>query len=223
MLLGTCVQAQFEVGQRFVSGAINLGANAFEAERPINSSSNYSHSFSVSLGKFTRENRATGWSLYHRLNLVKVKNIIPEPRSLTGLDLGVSRFVEFYKPLGERWTLFARPSLSVNYRVENSYAISGPARPDNTLILANQTLTHRIGLSASLSAGVLWRFAPKWALEGNVAGITPLSITFGRSEYEDYGLVPNTTPANFVNHFIQYETTPRLSTGYVGLGFRYFY
>ena len=223
LLAGTHAQAQFETGERFVSGSIHLGGNVFAAERFVNSFSGYNHSFYASLGRMTRENRAVGWSLSNQIELHDRNGLVPKAPSLRTLNLGVGRFVEFYKPLGEKWALYLRPSFSVNYQLQNSYVLETPSRPDGSIRLRSQSQSHGISIDTYVGGGVLWRFAPKWAFQGSIGGISPLRVLFRRTRSEQYNSQTGAVEYKNIDHRAEYAIQPGLSIGNVGLGFRYFY
>ncbi|HEV7347697.1 hypothetical protein [Telluribacter sp.] len=221
LLAGNHAQAQYQVGQHFISGNVDLGANRYGENSTIHN--NYNHSLGLAIGKFTRENRAVGWSLQNSVRMNKFENYVPAIRKVGSMGFGLDRFVEFYLPVGEKFTLFARPSLGVSYQLQNFFTVANSPKIGGNWVLANQSQRHSYFLSVNLSGGVLWQFAEKWALQGSVAGITPLSMMFSRRVEEEYGLAPNTQKNTYTQNQLSYTLQPDLNTGYVGLGFRYFY
>jgi hypothetical protein len=214
-------QAQYETGQRFISGNVNLAGNRWGENATI--STGYGHSLGFSAGRFSRENRAVGWALYNSLSALKYKNYLPAVRPLGNLTVSISRFVEYHLPVGQQFSLFARPSVGASYQLQNSFSVANAPFVAGKWALSQQTQQHTYILDVSLSGGVLWKFAPKWALQGNFAGISPVSLRFSRRIEQQYGLVPNSQKDTYTQRRLGYTLQPNLNTGYVGLGVRYFY
>jgi hypothetical protein len=209
--------AQFKEGESFVSGAFYL--NLFDSKpKDINSHYNrYSHDISVSIGKFKSSTFATGWGIDHALSLQKFDNFNIDPNKLQDLRFGIVRFWEFYKPLNDKLALYLRPNTSLSYQVRNTFQIS------NDKILT-ETHGNSFSVNFGASAGVAWRIAPKWAIYGGFAFFNPLFVSygFGHTRFTDTlrpdGEYPQTNNSGFA-----YRFSPELSSGSIGLGFRYFY
>ncbi|KAA0989552.1 hypothetical protein [Dyadobacter aurulentus] len=217
VIFSNIATAQFKTGESFISGAFfnNLvNVNETGTNSGMNS---YNHYIGLSMGKFVRDNRALGWGLTHRLVMENNSLSRPEPRQLRELGFGVERFAEFYKPVGEKFALYIRPSLNLGYSFKNNNAIS-----DNQLVYESRI--NSINLSAGISAGVTWRFSPKWAIQGSFAFLNPFSIGYGFSETEYFqNRYPNGENVKYEGNSVTYAFSPNISSGSIGLGLRYFY
>lgn len=218
--------AQFNVGERFVEGSFGIELNDTRYRPNINTIGNhgqYYHNVYISLGHFTTNTKAVGWNLNQSLSLFNYgiydDSVKVRPRSLTRLGVGVERFVEQYKPISEKLALYLRPSLGLSYRLENTWGQDVP-NPG----ISYQTQTNTLILGASLAAGIAWRITPKWALYGNFAFTNPVSVSGGISTTENYQ-EKNPQGGNLKSrgNFFEYNFSPTLSSGSIGLGFRYFY
>ncbi len=211
-------QAQFEAGQSFISGNFSTNFNRAKYDDTQPAQGLFSYNVGASWGTFTQKNKALGWGLSHSLTSQKFNSGNENIPSLKNVSFGGSRFVEFYKPVFDKVALYISPSVGLTYRLENSVDQQGGAgtyrvNQDNTL-----------SLGASLSGGIAWRFTPKWSLYGNFAFTNPISISGGVSTSKQYSAnVPSTEPVEARGGVFSYNFSPGLSSGYVGLGFRYFY
>jgi hypothetical protein len=204
--------AQFTTGQSFVSGAIDLTATSFKSDPQNESSDYYGYNAFASLGTFTGENRAVGWGFQHSLVINKISYLDPQPRLLRNIGFGADRFVEFYQPIISQLSLYLRPSVGLFYSLQNQYNV-------NSTNSVDQTQRHTLSLGANLSAGLAWRFAPKWALYGSFAFLNPIQVSAGLSSTEDYrSQIPDSRDRSFT-----YRLSPTLSSGSINLGFRYIY
>lgn len=150
--------AQFLPGQRFVSGEVGLNMNNYGKAQMLNYT--YSHHLSVSWGKFKTNTRAVGWSLGQGLSLIKYRNFTPEISSLGNVSLRVGRFVEYYQPLSNSLSLYARPSAGLGYQYLHSIEAQG-VLPGGFVPLNNQKWKHSVSLDIGLSAGIFWRLDRK--------------------------------------------------------------
>ena len=204
--------AQFTTGQSFVSGAIDLTATSFKANQQNESLDYYGYNVFTSLGTFTKENRAVGWGFQHSLVINRISYLDPQPRLLRNIGFGADRFVEFYQPLISQLSVYLRPSVGLFYSLQNQYNAQN-------LRLIDQQQRHALSLGANLSAGLAWRFAPKWALYGSFAFFDPISISGELTSTKDYrSQIPDSRSRSFT-----YRLSPTLSSGSVNLGFRYIY
>ncbi|GAB3175329.1 hypothetical protein [Telluribacter humicola] len=221
LLAGTVAQAQFQSGQRFISGTADLSTNRYSEQTDLQYI--YSHSMHFSVGRFTRDNRAMGWSFSNALSIYKSGQFVPEARALGYLSFGIGRFVEYYQPLGRKFALYGRPSVGVGYNLQNQFSVASAPTIAGKWVLFNQVQRHTFSLDVSLSGGIMWRFAEKWALQGSVAGISPLGLGFSRSIDDRYGLAPNTQKEKISQTQLGFNLRTELNTGSIGLGLRYFY
>ncbi|SEI44036.1 hypothetical protein SAMN05216327_101588 [Dyadobacter sp. SG02] len=211
------VTAQFKEGESFIGGAFNV--NLFDSKsKDTDSRYNvYGHNIDVSLGKFRSSTKAVGWTLSHNLATQKIKSLTFEPKPLNSLGFGISRFWEFYKPLNDKFSLYVRPRIGLGYNLENTFENANG-------IITTETRIHSISLAASVGAGIAWRIAPKWAIYGGFAFSNPLDVSFGFGRQRDVanprpdGQYPQSNLRGF-----SYRFAPELSSGSIGLGFRYFY
>lgn len=217
ILFSHIAAAQFQAGESFISGGFYNNLVNVNETRTNSGMNSYNHYISLSMGKFVRDNRALGWGLTHRLVTESNSLFRPEPAQLKELGFGIERFAEFYKPLGEKFALYVRPSLDLGYSLKNNNAIS-----DNQLVYESKV--NSIDLSAGISAGVTWRFSPKWAIQGSFALLNPISIGYGFSKTEYFqNKYPNGENVKYEVNSITYAFSPGISSGSIGLGFRYFY
>lgn len=226
ILLSGISKAQFNAGEHFVEGSFGISLIDTKFHPGVNTIGNhgqYNHDIGISLGHFTTNSRAVGWTLDQSLSLFNYgyydSSVKVRPRSLTRLGVGVGRFVEHYKPISEKLALYIRPSLGLTYQLENTWGQHAPAPG-----ISYQTQTNTWILGASLAAGIAWRITPKWALYGNFAFTNPISISGGVSTTENYQ-EKNPQGGNLKSrgNFFEYNVSPTLSSGSIGLSFRYFY
>lgn len=201
--------AQFESGESFISGSFHTDLQRNRHKSSDLNQTSFAHSLNISVGKFVKENKAVGWSFSNSLSLFKIN----EPgymKPLQSLGFGIARFVEYYKPLGGKFAIYARPSIGVGYTLSKQYSGTGD-------VLIFEDTNNRISLNASLEAGLAWRFATKWALYGSVAFSNPISVStsFNRRKYTD-GLLDQR------GNSFDYNFNPAASSGQIGLGLRYF-
>ncbi|WP_373515113.1 hypothetical protein [Persicitalea sp.] len=226
VILPIAAKAQFQAGQSFVSGglSLNLNDNKYKGPNTVNQSANYSHNIDISSGYFTRNNKAVGWTLSQSLSTntnASLPNYPGFPSKLRYLGFGGSRFVEYYKPVFEKVSVYIQPSVGLKYGLDNEY---------NRVILDNGTnafslrRTNTFTLGMNLNAGVAWQVAPKWVLYGTFAYFNPISISAGWKNTENPPVnSPRSGPAKTEGSFLNYNLVPSLDSGYIGLGFRYFY
>jgi hypothetical protein len=202
------VNAQFESGEPFISGSFNT--HLFNSKVGDLDQTGFTYSFNLSVGKFVKDKKAVGWSLTNSLMLHKMNK--PEyMKPLRSLGFGIRRFVEYYKPLGDKFAVYARPSAGIGYSLGKEYSGTGT-------VLLYETSSHEVSLSAGLEGGIAWRFSPKWAVYGSVAfaDLINLSTSFDRKEYTN-GLLDERRNA------FDYNFSPTASFGQIGLGLRYFF
>ena len=225
-MLPKIATAQFQAGERFVSGGLsfNFSDNKYEDANLTNHYANYNHSTSVSSGHFTKNNKAVGWSLSQSLSLEKNvydPNLLDSPRKFRYLGFGVGRFVEYYKPVFEKFALYLRPSVGLTYGLGNNYNY---VMLNNGTSALSQSRTNTITLGLNLNAGIAWRLSPKWALYGGFAFVDPISLSAGWTNAENPGSGnPQSAPIETEGSFFKYDLSPALSSGNINLGFRYFY
>ncbi len=222
LLLPITSLAQFETEQRFVQGGFNLALSDSKYLSSYNDIKygDYSHNLSYSSGHFTRNNRAVGWTLNQSLSLRKIRESIntSEPlRTLRSIAFGGERFVEHYKSLSDKFSLYIRPGFGLSYRLQNQDG----EQNGNQIYTKYQTNTFTLG--ANVSAGVAWLVLPKWALYGGFAFTNPISLSAGWRNSESITQTNPGTPTIGKGSFFNYNFTPSLSTGSINLGFRYFY
>ncbi len=218
LILSADVKAQFEAGQSFVSGDFSTNINRFQYIDSQPTQGVFNYNIGVSWGQFTQANRSSGWELSHALSTQKSTYLPPNIPSLQQVSFGGSRFIEFYKPLSEKFALYLSPSIGLTYILQNN------VNQQNTegSYYVNQTNTLILG--ASLRAGIAWRITPKWALYGNFASTNPINISGGVSNTKHYNVnTPVGAPVESKGSAFGYNFTPNLNTGSIGLGFRYFY
>lgn len=211
------VFAQFKEGEKFISGSFYL--NLFDNKtKGIDSQyRRYNHAIDVSLGKFKSNTMATGWGLSHSLSFQKLENFNIDPKPLQTLSFGIVRFWEFYKPLNDKFALYVRPDASLGYTFKNSFEVN-----DDKIV--RETRDNSFLLGFDISAGIAWRLAPKWAIYGGFAFSNPLFVSYGFGKTSNTvtprpdGQYPQTNTRGFA-----YSFSPQLSSGSIGLGFRYFY
>lgn len=217
-LLTTSAQAQFETGQSLVSGGFSTTSGYYKNPDLESKGRNLNYNINASWGKFTRENRASGWGISHGLSSNRFDGAWATLPSVRGASVGIDRFVEFYKPVFEKFALYIQPSVGLSYGLNNQFGVQS----DGTL--AYKTQNHRLTLGASLAAGIAWRITPKWALYGNFALTNPISISGGIENTVNYqNKNPQGGNTKSQGSFFEYNFSPTLSSGSVGLGFRYFY
>ncbi|KQS33547.1 hypothetical protein [Dyadobacter sp. Leaf189] len=217
VLLNHIATAQFQAGESFISGSFYNNLNNVRQKGSEPNTNAYNHYINISLGKFTKDNRATGWGLTHSLNIQSNSYYKPDPNTLGELSLGVERFAEFYKSVGEKFALYARPALNLGYQFKTNNAVN-----NNELVYESKI--NSINLSAGISAGVIWRLSPKWAVEGGFAFLNPISISYGFTTTEYFqNKYPNGENVKYEGHGINYFFSPNISSGSIGLGLRYFY
>ena len=217
VMVHSLASAQFKEGESFIDGSFYVNVFDNKMKNTDTGINRYSHNINLSLGRFKSSTFATGWTLSHNLVTQKLKNYNIDPKSLQTLGFGVSRFWEFYKPLNDKFSLYVRPNVGLGYKLDNTFESS------NDIILTD-TRIHSFSLGASVSGGVAWRLAPKWAIYGGFAFASPLDVTLGFSKKRNManirpdGEYPQTNARGF-----SYRFAPDLSSGSIGLGFRYFY
>lgn len=219
-------KAQFKAGEHFVAGGFGISLIDTKFRPGVNTIGNhgqYSHNIGISLGHFTTDNRAVGWTLDQSLSLFNYgyydSSIKIKPRSLTSLRVGIGRFVEYYKPISEKLALYISPSLGLTYELANTWG-----QDSSPPGISYQTQTNTLILGASLAAGIAWRITPKWALYGNFAFTNPISISGGISNTVNYQEKnPQGENLKTRGSLFEYNFSPTLSSGSIGLGFRYFY
>ncbi len=211
VLLSTSSKAQFVSGQRFVEGGYTVLIGGLSSIDPNSSRTGgyYSHGVGVMWGSFSRDNKATGWRIGQGMGFSKVPDYQPSAPQLLNFNLSGERFVEYYTSLHPKVALFARPSVGLTCGLQNTYG-SDP----NEKQLFRETQRHSISLGLNFSAGLAWRFAPKWMLYGIFSIKNPVDVSVVRINNESKGTKSNSVDFNF---------SPELNTGNVGFGFRYFY
>lgn len=153
-----------------------------------------------------------GWNLSQGLSISRERHLDREPPALKNISLGGQRFVEFYQPLQTNLSLYFRPAIGLSYTLQNSFG------QDNGSLIS-QTRQHTLSLGADLSAGLAWRFAAKWALYGGFAFVDPIRMSGGLFTSENYRI----SIAEYRGWTFDYQLSPVLTSGRIGLGFRYFY
>ncbi|MDR6803899.1 hypothetical protein J2Y45_001168 [Dyadobacter sp. BE34] len=209
--------AQFKEGEKFISGSFYL--NLFDNKvKDIDSQyRRYNHTIGVSMGKFKSNTMATGWGLSHSLAFQKLENFNIDPKPLQTLGFGIERFWEFYKPLNDKFALYVRPDAGLSYTLKNSFDVIDDR-------IARETQDNSFLLGFDISAGIAWRLAPKWVMYGSFAFSNPIYISYGFGKITHTvnprpdGQYPQTNTRGFAYNF-----APQLSSGSIGLGFRYFY
>lgn len=201
--------AQFESGESFLSGSFHTDLGRSRSNSADFTQSNFRYNLNLSVGKFVKDNKAVGWSLSNNLSLQNV-NKSEYIKPLQNLGFGLSRFVEYYKPLGGKFAVYVRPSVGIGYSLSKEYSGTG------TLLIYEVT-RNRVSLSAGLEAGLAWRFDSKWAMYGSVAFSNPISVStsFNHQKYPDGALNQKGTS-------LEYNFNPMASYGQIGLGLRYF-
>lgn len=202
-------KAQFESGESFVSGNFQSYLQRDRSNSADLKETSFTNSLTISVGKFVKDNKAVGWSLSNSLSLYDL-NKAEYLKPLRSLGFSLSRFVEYYKPLGGKFAVYARPSIGVGYILSKEYSGTG------TLLIYEST-SNTVSLGIGLEAGVAWRFSPKWALYGSFAVSNPISIStsFGNRKYTDGSIEER-------RNGFEYNFRPTASSGQVGLGLRYF-
>lgn len=215
--LGTIAKAQFQAGEKFISGSFYNGLNNVKARKEDPALNSYNHYINISFGKFVQNNKALGWGITHRLVYEKYRQLDIVPTPLREIGFGIERFVEYYKPLNDKFALYARPSANLGYTLTNTY------QAENNKVYY-ESKTNSLALGLSLSAGITWRISQKWALQGGFAFINPVSISYGFGSTEYYQQQnPNGGNVESKGSVFKYSFAPELSSGSIGLGFRYFY
>ncbi|MPR32618.1 hypothetical protein [Salmonirosea aquatica] len=223
ILLSGITKAQFNAGERFVTGDVNISLNDNKHVNPNSTPhyGTYGYNVSASLGHFTTDNKAVGWTLNQSLSLINYDDwfgTYAAPRTLQGFGVGIGRFVEYYKPISEKLALYIRPSLGLTYQLENQ----DNRQNGDIIVIRNQSNTLTSGIN--LSAGIAWRLASRWALYGGFAFANPVSISYGWQNSESYQQSsPQTGSTKTEGSFFKYNFSPTLSSGNISLGFRYFY
>lgn len=209
--------AQFKEGEKFISGSFYLNLYDNKAKDLDSHYKRYNHTISVSTGKFKSNTMATGWGLNHSLSFQKLENFNIDPKPLQTLSFGIERFWEFYKPLNDKFALYVRPDVGLGYTFRNTFEITNDR-------IVRETQDNSFLLGFDISAGIAWRLAPKWAIYGSFAFSNPLYVSYGFGKTSDTatprpdGQYPQTNTRGFA-----YSFAPQLSSGSIGLGFRYFY
>jgi hypothetical protein len=217
IFLTNIATAQFQSGESFVSGSFFNNLNSVSRTDNTPRFNAYNHYINLSVGKFVRDNRALGWGLTHSLSTASNSALQPEPTLLRDVSFGIERFAEYYKSLNDKFALYARPALNLGYAFKNSNAVE-----QNLVVYESKINT--ISISAGISAGVVWRVSPKWALYGGFAFLNPISIGYEFSETENFqNKYPNGENVKSTGNAVTYAFSPNLSSGSIGLGFRYFY
>jgi len=216
-MIHSLANAQFKEGESFVDGSFYASILDNKMKNTDMGLNRYNHNINLSLGRFRSNTYAAGWFLSHNLVTQNLKNYDIDPKSLQTLSFGISRFWEFHKPLNDKFSLFVRPSAGVAYKLDNTYE-------SNDGRILTERRTQSISLSASVAGGIAWRVAPKWALFGGFAFSNPLEVSLGFSKERNVanplpdGQYPQVNSRGFA-----YRFSPDLSSGSIGLGFRYFY
>lgn len=201
--------AQFESGESFLSGSFHTDLGRSRNNSADFTQSNFRYAVNISVGRFVRDNKAVGWSLSNSLSLHSV-NKAEYMKPLQSLGFGISRFVEYYKPLGGKFAVYVRPSINVFYTLNKEYS-------GTETLLIYEVTRNKVSLGAGLEAGLAWRFGTKWAMYGSVAFSNPISVStsLNHQKYTDGALDQKGTS-------FEYNFNPMASSGQIGLGLRYF-
>ncbi|MGV3604709.1 MAG: hypothetical protein ACO1N1_26020 [Dyadobacter fermentans] len=217
IMVHSVAQAQFREGESFVSGSFYLNAFDSKAKNFDSHNKRYSHNIDVSVGKFKSSTFATGWGFNHGLVHQKLRNFNIDPKPIQSLSFGVNRFWEFYKPLNDKFALYARPSAGVTYAVKNEVEF-------NNNVIIRELHGNVFSLDLGVSAGIAWRVAPKWAIYGSFAFLSPINVSYGFGySKQTANPLPDGQYAKSDSRAFSYRFAPDLSSGSIGLGFRYFY
>ena len=209
--------AQFEKGQSFIGGTFFNYLNHYKNIDQGAIAKNYSHNLDVSMGKFLKTNKAVGWSLTHNLSTQKLEAFNIDPKPVRNFGIGAQRFWEFYKPLNEKFALYARPAIGLSYNLLNEYT-----QGDDRITMERGT--NKITLGASIGAGVAWRISTKWALMGGVAFRNPLNVSAAFSTEESFTMKDiNGENRKTKKTTVEYQFIPGISSGGISLGFRYLF
>jgi hypothetical protein len=215
--LGNIAKAQFLAGEKFISGSFYNGLTNVKERKEEPHFNSYNHNINVSFGKFVKNNRAVGWGIFHTLETQTNRQLDIVPNPLKGFGLGIERFGEYYKSLNDKFALYVRPSGNLGYALTNTY------QAENNKVYYESKI-NSLALGLSLSAGITWRISQKWALQGGFAFINPVSISYGFGSTEYYQQQnPNGGNVESKGSVFKYSFAPELSSGSIGLGFRYFY
>ncbi|MCE6992386.1 hypothetical protein [Dyadobacter sp. CY323] len=216
VFFGTIAEAQFQAGEKFISGSFYNGLTNVKEKKEEAALNNYSHNIGVSFGKFVQNNRAVGWGISHTLSTYKNRELDFVRKPLSEFGIGIERFAEYYKPLNDKFALYVRPSGNLGYTLKNTYQLSNDE-------LYYETKTNSIVLGLSLGAGISWRISPKWMIDGGFAFTNPINISYGFESIE-YHQQQNPAGGNLETKgtAFKYMFSPTLSSGSIGLGFRYF-
>jgi hypothetical protein len=216
IFLSTIAEAQFQEGEKFISGGFYNGLTNIKKTNEEPAVNSYNHNIGIAFGKFVRNNRAVGWGITHSLITQKFRQLDIVPNPLNELSFGIERFAEYYKPLNDKFALYLRPSGNLGYSLKNSY------QADNDEVYYEKQ-ANSIVLGLSLSAGISWRISPKWAITGGFAFTNPINVSYGFENSEFYRQ-KNSAGGNLETKgsAFKYAFSPDLSSGSIGLGFRYF-
>jgi len=216
LMICTQAKAQFTTGQKFIGGSFYTNFNNLKAKYSDLKTNDYDHNIAILLGRFVKDNKAVGWTLRNNLSLANRDGFDMDTKALRNLGVGVDRFLEFHKPIGTKFSVYVSPSVGLTYNLTNTYTTSND-------VVIMETQTNKLTVGASLGAGIVWKVAPKWALYGNFAFINPVNISGLRGDTENY-LVQSSQGGNLKTKTtaFDYSFSPSLSSGSIGLGFRYF-
>lgn len=209
--------AQYD-GRKFASGSamLSFSNGKLSNDRSVQT---YAYSFSVELGKFKTENRASGWLLSHGLGglkndqqfFVNGQEVEVDAKAIRNYLFGVGRFWQFYKHFGNNTGIFGGPVVSANYSMNRNYDQQG------TMDVYLQTQS-QIGITFGVQAGAYYKFAPKWWLTASLAYTQPFYAQYTSTKYE---YQTGNLPDDKLNEF-KYSFAPVLTLPSVGLGLRFF-
>ena len=216
LIIAANVQAQFESGQRFISGGFSNSLIDNKSGAATEHSLSYHHNINVSVGSFVRATKAVGWGIHSQVAILKEEGVPYRPKSLAQNFIGIDRFVEYYKPLNNKFSLYVRSGVGLSYSLGNSYQ-------SNTSEITFEEQSHSFMLSASIQGGIVWRITPKWALYGSAGLLNPVNIGVKRKRGENF-VEKNPEGGNRISKTtaFEYQFSPNGSSGSIGLGFRYF-
>lgn len=220
VLANTSLHAQM-IGKKFIQGnaMINFDDRKLDGIQDGLTSNNYGYSFDLLLGKFKKENVATGWLLGSSLGGGKSNYILTSGGEVQVVDksginkagISVGRFWHFYKPFSEKFGVYGGPDVRLSYNYTNDYETNST----NSQYLA-QTKSNAASISLGLTGSVYYTLSDRWWLEASFAYANPIFLKLsGTQNGRDGNLNIKTTA-------FSYQLSPQLALPSVGLGLRYF-
>lgn len=196
-------KAQFDIGQRVISGGISLSSS--NSTSTINSSqTGFSVGLSGSLGKFVRANHLVGFGIGYTNSYLSQQSS-PDSYKNNSNQIGLNYFSSYYKTIAKNFYGFITWSASGYY---------GYSSYNSTLSGVESTRkSNSISIGISAIPGITYKLNKRVLFNATLNNILSASFTSSKTTYS------NSTQVDKGNGFYLSSSLSGGSLGNIGLGF----